>query len=200
MIIVKIYLKISLELWWAVESVQFQIVPCSSLYFSRSIGPFQCSQCYLQGFNLLQLSLPRWFPLFILASSVCRSLQCLISALIQGGEGGHLFRLICSVVLWVVRNTANKYHRHVWGVLAVSWPHWVCARSRRVCFSSLHCSGFRLLCREQALSCVHFSGLRHSSSGSWVLHKRTDSVGPAFCVLPRSEQLRQPGAWRAHSP
>ena len=23
-------------------SVQFQIVPCSSLYFSRSIGPFQC--------------------------------------------------------------------------------------------------------------------------------------------------------------
>ena len=82
----------------------------------------------------------------------------------------------------------------------MSWPHWVCARSRRVCFSSLHCSGFRLLCREQALSCVHFSGLRHSSSGSWVLHKRTDSVGPAFCVLPRSEQLRQPGAWRALCP
>ena len=24
-------------------SVQFQIVPCSSLYFSRSIGPFQCA-------------------------------------------------------------------------------------------------------------------------------------------------------------
>ena len=29
----------------SVGSVQFQIVPCSSLYFSRSIGPFQCSQC-----------------------------------------------------------------------------------------------------------------------------------------------------------
>ena len=27
----------------SVGSVQFQIVPCSSLYFSRSIGPFQCS-------------------------------------------------------------------------------------------------------------------------------------------------------------
>ena len=26
----------------SVGSVQFQIVPCSSLYFSRSIGPFQC--------------------------------------------------------------------------------------------------------------------------------------------------------------
>ena len=30
----------------SVWSVQFQIVPCSCLYFfSRSIGPFQCSQC-----------------------------------------------------------------------------------------------------------------------------------------------------------
>ena len=30
----------------SVGSVQFQIVPCSSLYFfSRSIGPFQRSQC-----------------------------------------------------------------------------------------------------------------------------------------------------------
>ena len=38
--------------------------------------------------------------LFILTSSVCKSLQCLISALTQGGESGHLFRLTCSVVLW----------------------------------------------------------------------------------------------------
>ena len=30
----------------SVGSVQFQIVPCSTLYFfSRSRGPFQCSQC-----------------------------------------------------------------------------------------------------------------------------------------------------------
>ena len=26
----------------SVGSLQFQIVPCSSLYFSRPIGPFQC--------------------------------------------------------------------------------------------------------------------------------------------------------------
>ena len=26
-------------------SVHFQIVPLSSLYFSRSLGPFLCSQC-----------------------------------------------------------------------------------------------------------------------------------------------------------
>ena len=117
MVIVKIYLGISLELLQAVwGSVQFQIVPCSSLYFSRFVGPFQSSQTVkLQGFNLLHLSLPKWIPLFILASSVCRSLQCLISALTQGGEGGYLFRLIYSVVLWGGRNTANKYHWHVWG-------------------------------------------------------------------------------------
>ena len=109
-------------------SVQFQIVPCSSLYFfSRSIGPFQClvnanyrvlicCTCHFQSSSLL----------FILASSVCKSLQGLILPLTQGGEGGHLFRLTCSVVLWGGRDTANKYHWCVWGVLAVYGPHWVC--------------------------------------------------------------------------
>ena len=29
----------------SVGSVHFQIVPCSILYFSRSIGPFHCIQC-----------------------------------------------------------------------------------------------------------------------------------------------------------
>ena len=29
----------------SVGSLQFQIVSCSSIYFSRSIGPFQCSWC-----------------------------------------------------------------------------------------------------------------------------------------------------------
>ena len=43
-----------------------------------------------------------------------------------GGEGGHLFRLICSIVLWGGRNTANKYHWRMRGMLAMSGPHWVC--------------------------------------------------------------------------
>ena len=83
-------------------SVQFQIVPCSSLnFFSRSIGPFQCLvnanyrvlicyTCHFQSGSLF----------FILVSSVSKSLQCLISTLTQGGKGGHLFSLTCSVVLW----------------------------------------------------------------------------------------------------
>ena len=104
--------------------------------------------------------------MFILASSVCKSLQYLTSALTQGVEGDHLFRLTCSVVPQGGRNTANKYHQRVWGVLAVSGPHWVCPHSRRVCFSGLHCSVSRLLCRG------------------------TDKAGPGLHVLPRSKSLR----------
>ena len=47
--------------------------------------------------------------LFILASSVCKSLQCLISALTQEGKGGHLFRLTCSVVLCVGMDTGHTH-------------------------------------------------------------------------------------------
>ena len=47
-------------------------------------------------------------------------------------------------------------------------------------------------CLKRALGCVHFPGLSCSDSGSQVLHKGTDSVGPAFCALPRSKQLRPP--------
>jgi len=117
----------------SVVSIQLQIVSCSSLYlFSRSIGSFQCLAnvnyrvlicftCHFQSGSLF----------FILASSVCKSLQCLISALTQEGEGGHLFRLTCSGVLWGGRNTGKKYHWLVWGVLAVYGPHWVCPSSRQ---------------------------------------------------------------------
>ena len=72
----------------------------------------------------------------------------------------------------------------MWGVLAVSRSHWVCPGSWCVCFPRPHCSGFRLLCREWALGCVHFPGLSRSGSGSQVLHKGADSVGSVFCAFP----------------
>ena len=37
----------------------------------------------------MRLSLPKWFSVLILASAVCKSLQCLISAVTQGGEGSY---------------------------------------------------------------------------------------------------------------
>jgi len=50
-------------------------------------------------------------------------------------------------------------------------------------------------CPKRALGFMHFPGLSWSGSGSQVLHKGTDSVGPVFCALPRSEELRRPGVW-----
>ena len=39
-------------------------------------------------------------------------------------------------------------------------------------------------CLRQALGCMHFPGLSRGGSSSWVLHKGTDSVRPAFCAFP----------------
>ena len=83
------------------------------------------------------------------------------------------FRLTCLVVLWGGRNTVNKYHWHLWGVLAVSRPHWVCPRSRRV--------GFPVY-TSQALGC---------SAGE------LSEMGPGMCALPRSKLLR---FWFSGSP
>ena len=74
-------------------SVQFQIAPHSSLHFLISTGPFWCSRCHLQGFQSVALVLSEAVP-FVYLASVCRSLQCLISALTQAGGGGLLFRLL----------------------------------------------------------------------------------------------------------
>ena len=45
-------------------------------------------------------------------------------------------------------------------------------------------------CLRPALGCMHLPGLSRSGSGTQVVLRGTDSVGPAFCALPRSEQLR----------
>ena len=42
-----------------------------------------------------------------------------------------------------------------------------------------------------ALGCLHLPGLSCSGSGTRVVLRGTDLVGPAFCALPRSEQLTQ---------
>ena len=150
MMIIKLWLGISLELlrpvWDQLSFRQFLVPACTSSQglqapsnvVNANSRVLICCTCHFQSSSLF----------FILASPVYKSLRCLISAMTQGVEGGHLFRLTCSVVLWGGRNTANKYRWHMWGVLAVSGPYWVCPRSWCVCFPSLHCSGSRLLQRE----------------------------------------------------
>ena len=119
--------------------------------------------------------------------SVCKSLQCLISALTEGGTGGHLFRLTCSVVLWGGRNTANKYPWHVWGVLTVAGPHWVCHSPRwHVLPGSTLLSLQGALQGDSpkwALHFVHFPGQSHS--GSRLFCRGTDPDG--LCNLCPSQ-------------
>ena len=45
-------------------------------------------------------------------------------------------------------------------------------------------------CLKLALGCLHLPGPSCSGSGTRVVLRGADSVGPAFCALPRSEQLR----------
>ena len=143
------------------------------------------------GFNLLHLSLPKQFPLFVLASSVCKSLQCLISTLTQGDGGGHLFRF--TYVLGKEEHfkqislaCVGSAHS-VWATLALL-PFTACVLSRSTLFRFQVALQGNFL--KQALGCIHFPGLRCSGSCSQILHKGTDLVGPAFCALPRSKQLR----------
>ena len=86
------------------------------------------------------------------------------------------------------------FENGTWHVLTVSRPHWVSPHLRRMCFpvyiaEALGCSARN--CLRLALGCMHFPGLSHSDSGTRVVLRGTDSVGPAFCALPRSEQLRK---------
>ena len=45
-------------------------------------------------------------------------------------------------------------------------------------------------CPRPALGCMHLLGLSCSGPGTQVVLRGTDSIGPEFCALPRSEQLR----------
>ena len=118
----------------------------------------------------MHLSLPKRFPRFVLASSVCWSLQCLISVLTQGGGGGHFFRLTCSVVLWRGRNTAKKKKIYITGM---------CGE----CSQCLGHSGFAPTHRACAFP-VYSAQAPGCSAGE------LSKVGPGFRALPRSKPLR----------
>ena len=69
--------------------------------------------------------------------------------------------------------------------------HGLCALPAHTA-QALGCStGNRL---RPALGCLRLPGLSCSGSGNRVVLRGADLVGPVFCALPRSKQLRQPGA------
>ena len=120
----------------------------------------------------MHLLIPKWFPLFILASSVCKSLQCLISALTQGGKGGNLFRFTCSVVLWGGRNTANKYR----------WQTNIAG----VCGESPQCLGHTGFAPAHGVCAFRVYTAQAPGCSAGELSK----AGPGLRALPRSTPLR----------
>ena len=127
----------------------------------------------------MHLLLPVVPSLFILASSVCRSLWCLISALTQGVKAvtylGSLVQLGCGEGGTLQTNIAGMC-----GECSQCMDHtgFVPGHSS-MCFPSLHCSGSRLLRR-----------------GTVQLSK----ARPAFSALPRSKlhRLRFSGTLQGH--
>ena len=126
----------------------------------------------------------------VLASSVCWSLQCLISTLTQrgwwwtiflgslfqsrSGEGGTLQTNNTGMCLQCLSNTGPVPAHDACAVPAhTAQPLGCSARNRP----------------RLTLGCMYLPGLGRSGSGTWVVFRGTHSVGPVFCALPRSEQL-----------
>ena len=94
-------------------------------------------------------------------------------------------------MLQVGRGAADRYPWRVWGALTVFRPHWVCPAHRCVLSpSTLLRLPAALYGAGPALRAVPVFGFPQKRRLGWA------------CVLclPWPEQLRQPGAWRAHSP
>ena len=99
----------------------------------------------------------------------------------------------------VVGREGNRSCRHVWGVLAVYGPHWVCLTLRWCVLP-----GSTLL-RLQGAQQGHCPKQFHALPRSKLLRflgtpQRQTQLGMRFCALPGSEQLRRPGVRRAHYP
>ena len=131
-------------------------------------------------------------------ASVCWSLQCLISALTQGGGGGHFFRLTVQSGCGEGGTLQTNNTGMCLQCLSHTGPvpaHGACALPAHIA-QVLGCSRNHL---RPALGCMHLPGLSRSGSGTQVVLRGADSVGPAFCALPKCKQLRWWGVWRARS-
>ena len=163
--IVKIYLGLSLLLLWAVWGQFIFGQFLDSAYISEDLqAPSYVVVNNYRVFNLLHLSIPRWFPLF----QLLLSLQCLISALTQGDGGGHFFRLTCSV--------AVGREGHCKQITLA------CAHSVSATLGLFPPTLLRLQVAPPGtvrghLGCMHLPGLSCSGSGTRVVLRGADSVG-----------------------
>ena len=181
----------------SVGSVQAQIVPCSSLYlFSRSIGPVQCLvNVYYRVLICYTCHFQSGCLFFVYCGFLCLQVSSVTN--FHPDTRGQRWPLIQTRLFSCIvgmEGYCKRISQHVWGVLTVYGPHWVCPSSWQYVLSRstlLRLQGaLQGNCPKQTLNFIHFPGLSHSGSGSWVQSLGTDSVGRALCARPRSEQLR----------
>jgi hypothetical protein len=114
---------------------------------------------------------------------------------------GSLVQLSCGEGGTLQTNNVDVYFGKV---LAVYGTHWAFPRSWWCVLSTCTLLSFQIAlqgyCPMWALHFLQFPGLSCSGSGFQVHRKVTDSDARAFCALPRSQQLRRPGAWPTHCP
>ena len=127
----------------------------------------------------------------VIASSVCWSLQCLVSALTQRGRWRTLFffnfRLTCSVALWGGREGCCKQvtlacARSASATLGLPPVHGTCSLFAHAA-QALGCSAGNH--PWLALGCLHLPGPNRSGSGTRVVLRGADSrLGLRFVPFP----------------
>ena len=120
----------------------------------------------------------------VLASSVCCSLQCLISTLTQGGRWWTLF---LGSLIQSRCGEGGRLQINNTGMCSQCLSHTGPALPVAHRAQALGCSTGN--CLRPALGCMHLPGLSRSGSGTWVVLRGAHSVGPAHCALPGSGQL-----------
>ena len=127
----------------------------------------------------------------VLASSVCWSLQCLISTLTQRGRWWTLF---LGSLVQSHCGEGGTLETNNTGVCSQCLSHTGSAPAHSACVLAAHtaqalgCSTGSHL--RPALGCMHLPRLSCSGSGTQIVLRGADSIGPTFCALPRFEQLR----------
>ena len=163
------------------RSVHFRIVPWSGLYFSRSKDPsyvvgtndrvlIYCT-CHYQGGSL------RFSFFCLLVSSVSDFRPDTKGAVVDTFFKAHLFsRTVGREGCFKQITLACALSVSATLGLPLLMAHTT---------QALGCSARNRL--RPALGCMHLPGLSHSGSGTQVVLGGAESVGSAFCALPRSE-------------
>ena len=130
----------------------------------------------------------------VIAASVCWSPQCLVSTLTQRGRWRTLFFFFLGSLVQSHCGEGGTLQTNNTGVCSQCLSHTGSAPAHSACSLPAH-TAQALGCFAgnhpwPALGCLHLLGPSHSGTGTRVVLRGADSVGPAFCALPRSEQLR----------